>query len=77
MGNCGCKVKDIDENIDNEYKLKLDDFALLYPKGRGGFDHVWKVRLKRQYIVKNLDIGLLKINRVYLPWKKWVKQKYV
>ena len=53
MGNCDCRVKEIDENFEEETnKLKLDDFCLLYPIGRGGFGRVWKVRLKRQYTKK-------------------------
>ena len=61
MGNCDCRVKEIDENIEEESNnLKLDDFCLLYPIGRGGFGRVWKVRLKRQYTVRTLDIRLLK-----------------
>ena len=58
MGNCDCKVKDIEEEDPN--KINLEDFVLLYPIGRGGFGRVWKVRFKRQYKVKNLEIRLLK-----------------
>ena len=75
MGNCGCKVKDFDENIDNEYKLKLDDFVLLYPIGRGGFGRIWKVRLKHQYLVKNLDIKLLKNKSRIFAMKEMSKAK--
>ena len=61
MGNCDCRVKDIDDiQEDDSNKIKLNDFVLLYPIGRGGFGRVWKVRLKRPYIAKTLDIRLLK-----------------
>jgi len=61
MGNCDCNVKDINDNLSNDpSRLKLDDFHLLYPIGRGGFGRVWKVRLKRQFNSKVLDIRLQK-----------------
>ena len=76
MGNCDCKVKDIDDNQeDDSNKLKLDDFVLLYPIGRGGFGRVWKVRLKRQYTVKTLDIRLLKNKSRIFAMKEMNKAK--
>ena len=75
MGACDCRVKDIDEDLEDENKLKLDDFALLYPIGRGGFGRVWKVRLKRQYLVKNLDIRLLKNKSRIFAMKEMNKAK--
>ena len=75
MGACDCRVKDIDEDLEDENKLKLDDFALLYPIGRGGFGRVWKVRLKRQYLVKNLDIRLLKNKSRIFAMKEMSKAK--
>ena len=76
MGNCDCKIKDIDENMDNDSnKLKLDDFVLLYPIGRGGFGRVWKVRLKRQYTIKTLDIRLLKNKSRIFAMKEMSKAK--
>ena len=76
MGNCDCKVKDIDDNQeDDSNKLKLDDFVLLYPIGRGGFGRVWKVRLKRQYTVKTLDIRLLKNKSRIFAMKEMSKAK--
>ena len=75
MGACDCRVKDIDDNLDDEQKLKLDDFALLYPIGKGGFGRVWKVRLKRQYLVKNLDIRLLKNKSRIFAMKEMNKAK--
>ena len=76
MGNCDCKVKDTDDNQeDDSNKLKLDDFVLLYPIGRGGFGRVWKVRLKRQYTVKTLDIRLLKNKSRIFAMKEMSKAK--
>jgi len=76
MGNCDCRVKDIDDNLeDDSNKLKLDDFVLLYPIGRGGFGRVWKVRLKRQYTVKTLDIRLLKNKSRIFAMKEMSKAK--
>ena len=77
MGNCDCKAKDIDEENpeDDSNKLSLDDFVLLYPIGRGGFGRVWKVRLKRQYIIKNLDIRLLKNKSRIFAMKEMSKAK--
>ena len=61
MGNCDCNVKDINDNLTNDSShLRLDDFHLLYPIGRGGFGRVWKVRLKRQFNSKISDIRLQK-----------------
>ena len=76
MGNCDCLVKDIDENLeDNSNQLKLDDFVLLYPIGKGGFGRVWKVRLKRQYIAQTLDIRLLKNKSRIFAMKEMSKAK--
>ena len=61
MGNCDCNVKDLNDNLLNDStRLKLDDFTLLYPIGRGGFGRVWKVRLKRQFNPNITDIRLQK-----------------
>ena len=73
MGNCDCKVKDIEEEDPN--KINLEDFVLLYPIGRGGFGRVWKVRFKRQYKVKNLDIRLLKNKSRIFAMKEMSKAK--
>ena len=76
MGNCDCLVKDIDENLeDDSNQLKLDDFVLLYPIGRGGFGRVWKVRLKRQYTAQTLDIRLLKNKSRIFAMKEMSKAK--
>ena len=76
MGNCDCRVKEIDENIEEESNnLKLDDFCLLYPIGRGGFGRVWKVRLKRQYTVRTLDSRLLKNKSRIFAMKEMSKAK--
>ena len=47
MGNCDCNVKDINENLLNDTHIKLDDFYLLHPIGRGGFGKVWQVTMKK------------------------------
>ena len=73
MGNCDCKVKDIEEEDPN--KINLEDFVLLYPIGRGGFGRVWKVRFKRQYKVKNLEIRLLKNKSRIFAMKEMSKAK--
>ena len=76
MGNCDCIVKDIDENNeDDPNQLKLDDFVLLYPIGRGGFGRVWKVRLKRQYSSQILDIRLQKNKSRIFAMKEMSKAK--
>ena len=76
MGNCDCNVKDINDNIKKPItKLKLDDFVLLYPIGRGGFGRVWKVRLKRPFIVKTLNIRLLKNKSRIFAMKEMSKAK--
>ena len=73
MGNCDCQVKDAEE--ENNYKLRLDDFVMLYPIGRGGFGRVWKVRLKRQYTIKNIDNRLLKNKSRIFAMKEMSKAK--
>ena len=75
MGNCDCRVKDSDFPEDDENKLKLDDFTLLYPIGRGGFGRVWKVRLKRQYTIKTLDIRLMRNKSRIFAMKEMSKAK--
>ena len=76
MGNCDCRVKDIDDiQEDDSNKIKLNDFVLLYPIGRGGFGRVWKVRLKRPYIAKTLDIRLLKNKSRIFAMKEMSKAK--
>ena len=76
MGNCDCNVKDLEEKLLNDpSRLKLDDFCLLYPIGRGGFGRVWKVRLKRQYNAKILDIRLQKNKSRIFAMKEMSKAK--
>lgn len=76
MGNCDCNVKDIQNNVDQESnKLNLSDFIILYAIGRGGFGRVWKVRLKRKYIMKALDIRLLKNKSRIFAMKEMSKAK--
>ena len=76
MGNCDCNVKDLEEKLLNDpSRLKLDDFCLLYPIGRGGFGRVWKVRLKRQYNAKVLDIRLQKNKSRIFAMKEMSKAK--
>ena len=61
MGNCDCNARDINDNLLNSSsRLKLNDFCLLYPIGRGGFGRVWKVRLKRPYNPNAIDLRLQK-----------------
>ena len=73
MGNCDCKVKDIEE--DDTDKIKLDDFVLLYPIGRGGFGRVWKVRFKRHFSAKALDSRLSKNKSRIFAMKEMSKAK--
>ena len=76
MGTCDCRVKDINESPEDEKNnLKLDDFVLLYPIGRGGFGRVWKVRLKRQFTAKYLDIRLMKNKSRIFAMKEMSKAK--
>ena len=73
MGNCDCNLKDID--IKDDSQITLHDFHLLYPIGRGGFGRVWKVRLKRQYNAKTLDIRLQKNKSRIFAMKEMSKAK--
>ena len=76
MGNCDCNVKDLEEKLLNDpSRLKLDDFFFFYPIGRGGFGRVWKVRLKRQYNAKVLDIRLQKNKSRIFAMKEMSKAK--
>ena len=76
MGNCGCNIKEIDEKkLNANTKISLDDFLLLYPIGRGGFGRVWKVRLKREYNSKILDIRLQKNKSRIFAMKEMSKAK--
>jgi len=76
MGNCDCYVKDINDKFYNDAnRLKLDDFVLLYPIGRGGFGRVWKVRLKRQYNSNIVDIRLQKNKSRIFAMKEMNKAK--
>jgi len=76
MGNCDCNIKDIENNLDKESnKLNLSDFIILYAIGRGGFGRVWKVRLKRKYIMKTLDIRLLRNKSRIFAMKEMSKAK--
>ena len=76
MGNCDCNVKDINDNLTNDSShLRLDDFHLLYPIGRGGFGRVWKVRLKRQFNSKISDIRLQKNKSRIFAMKEMSKAK--
>ena len=76
MGTCDCQVKDINENPEDDLnKLKLDDFVLLYPIGRGGFGRVWKVRLKRHFTAKTLDFRLMKNKSRIFAMKEMSKAK--
>ena len=76
MGNCDCNFKDLNENIINEAnRLKIDDFVLLYPIGRGGFGRVWKVRLKRPYNSNTVDIRLQKNKSRIFAMKEMNKAK--
>ena len=76
MGNCDCNVKDLNDNLLNDStRLKLDDFTLLYPIGRGGFGRVWKVRLKRQFNPNITDIRLQKNKSRIFAMKEMRKAK--
>ena len=76
MGNCGCNIKEIDEKkLSEDTKISLNDFLLLYPIGRGGFGRVWKVRLKREYNPKILDIRLQKNKSRIFAMKEMCKAK--
>ena len=53
MGNCSNEENEtIIEAKQKEIKnqIKLNDFKLLYPIGRGGFGRVWKVQSKKNEI---------------------------
>ena len=73
MGNCGCNLNDLD--INDPSRITYNDFHLLYPIGRGGFGKVWKVRLKRQYNGKILDIRLQKNKSRIFAMKEMSKAK--
>ena len=73
MGNCDCNLKDLD--LSDTSRVTLNDFHLLYPIGRGGFGRVWKVRLKRQYNAKSLDIRLQKNKSKIFAMKEMSKAK--
>jgi len=76
MGNCDCNIKTLDEKkLSENTPISLDDFFLLYPIGRGGFGRVWKVRLKREYNSKILDIRLLKNKSRIFAMKEMSKAK--
>ena len=76
MGNCDCNVKDINDYLNNDpSRLKLDDFHLLYPIGRGGFGRVWKARLKHQFNSKITDIRLQKNKSRIFALKEMSKAK--
>ena len=49
MGNCDCKIKELEDKEKENSHLSITDFNFLYPIGRGGFGRVWKARLKRQF----------------------------
>ena len=76
MGNCDCNARDINENfLNSSNRLKLNDFCLLYPIGRGGFGRVWKVRLKRPYNPKAVDLRLQKNKSRIFAMKEMDKAK--
>ena len=76
MGACDCQVKEINESPeDDTNKVNLDDFVLLYPIGRGGFGRVWKVRLRRQFTAKSLNIRFMKNKSRIFAMKEMSKAK--
>ena len=76
MGNCDCNARDINDNLLNSSsRLKLNDFCLLYPIGRGGFGRVWKVRLKRPYNPNAIDLRLQKNKSRIFAMKEMSKAK--
>ena len=76
MGNCDCNARDINDNLLNSSsRLKLNDFCLLYPIGRGGFGRVWKVRLKRPYNPNAIDLRLQKNKSRIFAMKEMDKAK--
>ena len=76
MGTCDCNVKDINDYLINDSNhLKLADFHLLCPIGRGGFGRVWKVRLKRQFNLNISDIRLQKNKSRIFAMKEMSKAK--
>ena len=76
MGACDCQVKEINESPeDDTNKVNLDDFVLLYPIGRGGFGRVWKVRLRRKFTAKSLNIRFMKNKSRIFAMKEMSKAK--
>ena len=84
MGNCACKIRELEDKQKEDKYLNLSDFKLLYPIGRGGFGRVWKVRLKRQYnnsILSDIRINknksrifaMKEMNKAKIYYKKSVK----
>ena len=75
MGNCECKIKELEEKENENSNLCLSDFKLLYPIGRGGYGRVWKVRLKRQYNNNISDVRLYKNKSRIFAMKEMNKAK--
>ena len=76
MGTCDCNVKDLNDYLINDSThLKLDDFYLICPIGRGGYGRVWKVRLKRQFNPNISDIRLQKNKSRIFAMKEMSKAK--